>query len=203
VNTPAPGNPSYRVVNMVREKISTPYVTASDTQVARALGVSRAAVSAYKAGRDVMSSSTLAAANQLLGLGRAELADLAMDLRIDTAINDCEREMWVRIKQLLVMAGRSSASILLVGLALLTVHRNAAASELDVVLGWDLSNTQSIHYAQLRTWARRRLRKLTRCLDLGLKSNCAAPLQRLCARIRWKPSAGSPPPSWRTSPAFT
>jgi plasmid maintenance system antidote protein VapI len=108
------------------------------------------------------------------------------------------RKLWRRIAERF----RSTASILLVGLALLTVAGKASAADVGVVLGWDLSNTQSIHYAQFRAYLRRLLRKLMRCLDLGLKSNCVAPLYRLCARIRWKRSAASPPPSWRISPAF-
>lgn len=189
---------SYEIVNRVRDKISTEYVRASDTEVARALGVSRAAISAYKTGRDVMSSSTFAAAAGLLQLEMGELADLALRLRAEASLNASEKDVWLMIRGWLIektkAAGKRVASILLVGLVLFTAHGKASANVLDVVLSWDLSNHPSIHYVHLRASLTRLLRKLFRCL----KPKVAAPLTPSCARRR---STAFPPQSWRRSAA--
>lgn len=64
----------------MKRSIGTEYVTASDTDAARALRVSRAAISAYKAGRDVMSPDTLERAQEILKLPPAELFDYSLAL---------------------------------------------------------------------------------------------------------------------------
>jgi predicted transcriptional regulator len=138
---------SYRVIELVRAKISTPHVTASDTQVARAIGISRAAVSAYKVGRDIMTHETLGRAQELLELPPVDVAAVACDLLLEKARTEQERAIYKSLLALISRAGNRAASILLVGLALLTVGGKASAAELDVVLGWDLSNSHSIHYA--------------------------------------------------------
>lgn len=130
-------NTSYKIVEMVRQKISSPYVTASDTAVAKVLGVSRQAVSAYKAGRDVMSTSTLAQVNQVLQLELDQLGWLAIELKGDRAINHVERQMWEDIRQRLCAATRVVPSILLVALGLMTAHGKAVAAMSDVELVGD------------------------------------------------------------------
>lgn len=127
----------------------------------------------------------------------AELLDESAEYVL--ACLEAEREqsaevlkLWRRIAERF----RSTASILLVGLVLFTAPRGASASVLDVVLGWDLSNSHSIHYVQLRAYLSRLLRKLFRCL----KPKVAAPLTPSCARRR---STAFPPQSWRRSAACT
>jgi hypothetical protein len=93
------------------------------------------------------------------------------------------------------MAQKFVASILLVGLALLTVAGKASAAEL--VLSWS-GDCQTTTFYIMRNWARRRRRlaKLLRCL----KTFVATPLSPPCARNR---STASAPKSWRRSGACT
>lgn len=127
---------SYRVVNVVRERISTEYVTASDTDVAKALKVSRATISAYKYGRDRMSAETLARAQKLAQLEDAELVDLLFDMVIEEALEAKDVGFFIeakqRVKKLMKGMSRTVASILLgavavLGLASLPAQRVAAA----------------------------------------------------------------------------
>jgi hypothetical protein len=92
------------------------------------------------------------------------------------------RKLWKRIAERF----RSPASILLVALGLMTVHGKASAAAVSVELVGELSNPHSIHYAQLGTRRRRRLRKL----GSWLKALVAAPLNPPCA---WNRSMASPP----------
>jgi len=184
---------SYRVIELVRAKISTPHVTASDTQVARAIGISRAAVSAYKVGRDIMTHDTLARAQTLLRLEPVDVGALACDLLLERSRTDEERAIFKSLLALVRRAGTKAASILLVGLALLTVGGKASAADVCVGL---VGNSQIPNLYIMRNWARRRrgLAKLLRCL----KTLVAAPLLPPCAGNHWR---GSPLRSWPLSAA--
>jgi len=112
------------------------------------------------------------------------------------AILEAEREqsaevlkVWKRIAERF----RSTASILLVGLALLTVHGKASAAVSDVGL---VGNSQipNLYIMRNRGRSRRRMRNLVRCL----KTLVAAPLLPPCAGNHWR---GSPPRSWPRSAA--
>jgi hypothetical protein len=85
----------------------------------------------------------------------------------------------------------NAASILLVGLGLMTVPRESAASVLDVVLVGELSNQHFIHYAHLR---RRRAK-----VRAWLKSRVLAPLLTRWATER---SMAIQPSAWPSSPAL-
>jgi len=113
----------------------------------------------------------------------AELLDESAEYVLACLEADREQDpevlkVWRRIAERF----RSTATILLMALGLMTAHGRAGAPELDVVLAQELSNQQLIHYAQFAAWARRRLSKLCRCL--GLKSRSPGPLPPLWARIR-------------------
>ena len=104
---------SYRVIELVRRKISTEHVTASDTQVARAIGISRAAVSAYKTGRDVMTHETLSRANNVLHLSDRELGELGWNLLLESAKTDNEKTVLTAMRtlgRLMLVSGVGSAT---------------------------------------------------------------------------------------------
>lgn len=105
---------SYRVIELVRRKISTEHVTASDTQVARAIGISRAAVSAYKTGRDVMTHETLSRANNVLHLSDRELGELGWNLLLESAKTDNEKTVLTAMRTLGRLVTKNVARILLV-----------------------------------------------------------------------------------------
>lgn len=113
---------SYRVIDMVRKKISTEHLTASDTDVARAIGLSRAAVSAYKTGRDIMTHETLARANELLKLPDLDIANIGFDLLLERARTDNERAIYRSMRDIARYARTwvksRASSILLSGLAI-------------------------------------------------------------------------------------
>ncbi len=109
-------NISYMIVNLVRKRISTEYVTASDTEVADALDVSRQLVSGYKNGRDVMSVETLDRAQRILELPRDELADYALVL-LEAAKPEA-KAVWAAHRWMMNQA-RRLPSILLAGLTLI------------------------------------------------------------------------------------
>lgn len=96
-------NASYHVVDLVRKKISNEYVTASDTEVANALGISRAVVSAYKRGV-VMSAETLEKAQEILKLPPGELWEISTCLTLESspetkAVNAAHRWMQEQAKR--------------------------------------------------------------------------------------------------------
>ena len=90
-------NTSYRVVELVRQRISNEYLTASDTDIAHVLGVSRAAISAYKHGKAVMSPQTLRTAQKFLQLPDEEFDALLLRLTIDGAREPELRRAWQRL----------------------------------------------------------------------------------------------------------
>lgn len=121
------------------------------------------------------------------------------------AILEAEREqsaevlkVWKRIAERF----RSTASILLVCLGLMTAPETRAAQMLDVGSP-DLVKPTVYTLCAIGRRARRRLRKLLRCPDLGLKSHCASPLSGPWAWIRRKRLQGSPSTSWSRSLAYT
>src|SRR5581483_98572 len=105
---------SYRVIELVRKAISTEYVTASDTQVARAMGISRASISAYKLGREVMSHEMLSRANVLMKLSNYQLGELGWQLLNERARSDQERSVYAAMRA----AGRAIARSVLLAAAI-------------------------------------------------------------------------------------
>jgi transcriptional regulator with XRE-family HTH domain len=79
----APNSVSWRAVELVRRKISNVVITASDSDVARAIGVSRGAIWGYKSGRDSMSHDTLLRVQNIAQLSEAEFTDLLFDLLLE------------------------------------------------------------------------------------------------------------------------
>lgn len=132
-------NTSYRIVELVKRKISTEFVTASYTDVAGALRVSRAAISSWKTGRDVMSQETLERAQELLKLPNDELLDYSLGLALDAApgtklLHAAHRWMRDQAKRLPIIL-----------IAVLGVF-GAGFSEVSRAASVD----RSIHYAKLR-----------------------------------------------------
>jgi hypothetical protein len=137
------------------------------------MGVHRNTVYSWKGGHTAVDKKFAPRVAELIG----EPAEYVL------ACLEAEREqsadvlkLWRRIAERF----RSPAIILLASLVLLTVPRGASAAGVGVELGWDLSNCPSIHYAQLGTWLRRRLRKLLACL----KNWASVPLAPPCAGNR-------------------
>jgi hypothetical protein len=102
-------NASYHVIELVKRHISNQYLRASDTDAARALLLSRTAVSAYKAGRDVMSLQTLECAQTLLNLPPNELVELSLALSIEATPD--AKSVWAAHKWMLDRAKRFEAFV--------------------------------------------------------------------------------------------
>lgn len=103
-------NSSYRVVELVRAKISNEYVTASDTDIARVLSVSRAAVSSYKHEKNVMSVETLAKAQEVLELPQQDYFDLMLALTAEGTHDPSLQDTWVRLHRFVRSAIKHSGS---------------------------------------------------------------------------------------------
>lgn len=144
---PVPGeSTSYRIIEYVRKRISNAYVTASDTDVAKAIGVSRAAVSAYKAGRDVMSQDRFMDIHRrFLHLAEDHVLEILAELSADAALDKDLRQAWGRIRDRVgkKKAGKSAASIVLAGMLVLggaqrveaagEIRTSSAASQLPTI----------------------------------------------------------------------
>lgn len=86
---------SYRVCERVRDAIGTEYVTASDTDVADALEVSRAAISGYKNGHNIMGADVLARAAVLAKLDELEVYEISIILAAEASSKSPEaRALW-------------------------------------------------------------------------------------------------------------
>lgn len=120
---------SYKIIERVRKAISTSYVTASDSQVSKAMGISRASVSAYKVGREVMTHDTLSRANELMKLSNYELGELGWQLLLDRARSDEERSVYAAMRSMGRAVVRSIllAGLVGVGLSALPAQRVSAA----------------------------------------------------------------------------
>ena len=132
---------------MLIDRIKAERQLTSDGQVAKALGVTRSAVSRWQKGQDAMSLELVGRVRELLPMSDMEWAEIGLRLTLERSQNDPAAARFWRYCVKVWSTSRHSASILLVWLALLTAHGKARATELDVVLGWDLSNSQSIYYA--------------------------------------------------------
>jgi len=104
---------SYRIAEMVRKHISNQYVTASDKDVASALGITRASVSAYKHGKAVMSSATAAKACQLIGIEGWEAGELLSRLMDEQSRTDAEHAVWKNIMRVCMAAKNKAAALVL------------------------------------------------------------------------------------------
>jgi len=136
----------------------------SDNQVAAVLGVTRQAVSRWQNGHDTMSLHTLQNAAEELDLSEAEFIELGLRLTIEKNIRrNRDRDFWRRVLKRWKEDVGKLASILLVGLALLTARESAAFAVLDV-RSPETVNWQLMYYAQLTRRLGRRLRKLLGCL---------------------------------------
>jgi hypothetical protein len=145
---------SYQVIDRVRRAISTQHVTASDTDVARALGISRAVVSAYKVGKTVMSHDTLAKAHELAQFERDELADFVLMLSADAAATPAGRALLNAQRYLTEYAKRFPAGpvVMAVLLCLACLSPGTTyAREMNAVLAGGLYIMRTM---LRRTWAR-------------------------------------------------
>lgn len=108
---------------MVRKRISNLFVTASDSDVARALGVSRGAIWAYKTGRDSMGEQVMLRVQQVGQLSEVEFTDLMFDLLIESNPPDVTflRKAKKKIGRILKRGGGEVASILLAAMLVLGV----------------------------------------------------------------------------------
>jgi len=101
---------SYQVIELVRAAIGSPYVRASDAGVARVLGITPGAVSAYKAGRDVMGLPTLVRANHFMQLSPQQLAEVQVRLSMEAARDPEAKRIWQAVIQMI--AGKAAAVML-------------------------------------------------------------------------------------------
>jgi len=148
---------SYRIVDLVRRKIGTEYVRASDTAVGKAIGVSRAAINAYKKGRDVMSQERFLDVNaRFLGLPDDDVSQILIDLVTDAAADDRVRQAWETIKDAVAESVRKKAlSILLAPLALIAL--SALPPQRVTAAEGSADSQQCILWQIARGWLRRRL----------------------------------------------
>jgi|SRR5581483_9070169 len=176
---------SYRVIELVRKAISTEYVTASDTQVARAMGISRASISAYKLGREVMSHEMLSRANVLMKLSNYQLGELGWQLLNERARSDQERSVYAAMRA----AGRAIARSVLLAAA---IGLGAGALPSQHVRSAELGGTSPAVYIMVNR-KRKLFRRLKRLEPWPL-------LRQLWARMR---CTGSQLSAWQSSPAYT
>lgn len=99
---------SYRIVELIRKTISNDFLTASDTDVARVLGLGRATVSAYKHDRAVMSPETLQLAQKVLQLPEKDFDELLLALTIEGTREPELRSAWKRLQKTI---SRSAAAV--------------------------------------------------------------------------------------------
>lgn len=179
---------SYRIVELVRKHISNTYVRASDTEVAKALGVSRAAISAWKSGRDIMSHELLITAAGLAKLDQAQLWELFFALEIERAKESpAQQDFWRGIRQatrawgeIAAQAARSKASA--VALAML-----AAGSAAGLVAPAPANAAESV---QLRLDSQH----TPVCIMRSRRRDRRRRRSRLLRAIRW---TGAPSRAWR------
>jgi AcrR family transcriptional regulator len=144
---------SYRVVELVRAHIGTPYVRATDSDVSRALGVSRGAIYEYKADKARMSPVTAARALELLGGAAHEATPLLQELMREQARTESEGAIW-RYLMRAAEAVRDKAAVALFVVVAATVaagmidapHANHALAALLLL-------PVNIHYASLAALA--------------------------------------------------
>jgi len=120
---------SWELVQRVRTAIGTPYVRASDTDVANALGISRAAVSTYKHGRAFMGVETFTKAIDLAKIEPEESVFLWLQLCSESAVNSQGQVLFSTLRDTVrgftanMKNGKSAAGILLAGfMAMGSVH---------------------------------------------------------------------------------
>lgn len=145
---------SYRVVELVRSHIGTPYVRASDADAARALGISRAAIYEYKAGKARMSPQAAARAVELLGDAAPEAMPLLEELMSEHARSEPEGAVW-RLILNAAQAAKGKAAALFVAAILAAGTFYAPSSNQAVAAD---SNEHGLY--NMRTRARRRTREL-------------------------------------------
>lgn len=143
---------SYAIVERVRAAISNQFVRASDTEVSRALGITRAAVSAYKSGRSVMGIDTLGRAQELLNLPGLDLARLSIELSMDATKEPAARRVLDALRDSL---RGSAASILLASCALFGAAHSPGTSATSGNFGESTAIDRDIHYT---CYGRRRRR---------------------------------------------
>jgi hypothetical protein len=171
---------SQDLLNRVRAKQNSSWYG-----LARLLSTHKNTVYNWKGGHTIIDRKFAPRIAELLGESpEYVLACLEADREQDAEV----LKVWHRIA---AKFRSNAASILLVGLGLMTVPRESAASVLDVVLVGELSNPHSIHYAHLR---RRRAK-----VRAWLKSRVLAPLLSRWATER---STAIQPSAWPSSPAL-
>lgn len=103
---------SYRIVGLVKARISNEFLKASDADAAKALGLSRAAIGDYKHARGVMSAETLGRAQAIIQLSDEEFVDLHLQLAQESAPNAAP--IRDAIRRIMEAAKKSAAAILAV-----------------------------------------------------------------------------------------
>ena len=145
---------SARAVELVRKKISNAFITASDSDVARALGLSRGAVWAYKNGRDCMSHQTLLKVQQVAELNEWELTELMFDILIEGDPPDVNFLLKAkkRIGRVMRRQARNASSILLATLALLGLSALPGQSARAVDPGDAAASVYYVKLSPTRLW---------------------------------------------------
>lgn len=138
---------SYRVIELVRKKISSDYISASDTDISRVLDVSRAVISAYKHEKTVMSLETLAKAQELLQMPQQEYFDLMLSLSAEGTTNPTLQDSWSKLHKLVRGALKGKAAAWTIGGAILTAGMIYASPE-NTALASVFLAMPSMHYTK-------------------------------------------------------
>jgi transcriptional regulator with XRE-family HTH domain len=139
-------NTSFRVVELVRQKIGSEYLTASDADVSRVLDVSRTTISNYRHGKIVMSLDTFAKAQELLGLPEQQAFELMLALSAEGSTSSQLQGLWQSMQKAVKKGSRAAVWALAVMLSAGTILAPTEKAEANEVS----SHLTDIHYAKSR-----------------------------------------------------
>jgi hypothetical protein len=148
-------NTSFRVVELVRQKIGSEYLTASDADVSRVLGVSRTTISSYRHGKSVMSLDTFALAQEVLQLPEQQAFEFMLQLSAEGSASSQLQGLWQSMHKAVKRVGTRVGALALAMLAAGTIFAPTGKLEASALS----SQLTDIHYANAR---KRRLRALAR-----------------------------------------
>jgi len=109
-------NTSYRIIELVRARMSNEFLTATDTDISKTLGIGRATISSYKHGKSGMSPETLKQANKILQLSDAQMSEYLLAITLEGTSDPQTRSLWRLLQKNL--AGVSTAILAVCALGL-------------------------------------------------------------------------------------
>jgi transcriptional regulator with XRE-family HTH domain len=126
-------NTSFRVVELVRQKIGSEYITASDADVSRVLGVSRTTISNYRHGKIVMSLDTFAEAQQLLQLPEQQALECMLALSAEGSASSQLQALWHAMQKTVKKLGNRAAGYALAMVAAGMILASSGKSEANTL----------------------------------------------------------------------